>query len=67
MLDFITTLEAALGKEAVKELLPMQPGDVPDTFANVQALVDDVGYQPTTQLKEGITNFVNWYKDFYNL
>lgn len=67
LLDFITTLEAALGKEAVKELLPMQPGDVPDTFANVQALVDDVGYQPTTQLKEGITNFVNWYKDFYNL
>jgi UDP-glucuronate 4-epimerase len=67
LLDFITTLEDALGKEAEKELLPMQPGDVPDTFANVQALVDDVGYQPKTQLKEGIANFVNWYKSFYNV
>ena len=67
LLDFITTLEDALGKEAEKELLPMQPGDVPDTFANVQALVDDVGYQPKTQLKEGITNFVDWYKSFYKI
>ena len=45
----------------------MQPGDVPDTYANVQALIDDVGYKPKTQLKEGISNFVNWYKDFYKI
>ena len=67
LLDFITTLESALGKTAEKEMLPMQPGDVPDTYANVQALIDDVGYKPKTQLKEGISNFVNWYKDFYKI
>ena len=65
LLDFITTLEAALGKQAEKEMLPMQAGDVPDTFADVQALVDDVGYQPKTKLDIGIKNFVTWYQGFY--
>jgi len=65
LLDFITTLEAALGKQAVKEMLPMQAGDVPDTFADVQALVDEVGYQPKTTLEVGVKNFVTWYQGFY--
>ena len=65
LLDFITTLEDALGKQAVKEMLPMQPGDVPDTFADVQALIDDVGYQPKTKLDVGVQNFVAWYTGFY--
>jgi UDP-glucuronate 4-epimerase len=65
LLTFIELIEKALGKTAEKNLLPMQPGDVPDTYANVEALVNDVGYRPSTGLDEGITAFVDWYKDFY--
>lgn len=65
LLTFIETIEKALGKTAEKNLLPMQPGDVPDTFADVEALVDAVGYRPNTSLDEGIAAFVSWYKDFY--
>jgi UDP-glucuronate 4-epimerase len=63
---FIETLEEALGKKAKKELLPLQPGDVPDTYADVQSLVDDFGYQPNTSLEEGIAKFVAWYKGYYS-
>jgi len=62
---FIETLENALGVKAKKELLPLQPGDVPDTYADVQSLVDDIGYQPSTSLEEGISQFVAWYRDYY--
>ena len=62
---FIETLETALGVEAKKELLPLQPGDVPDTYADVQSLVDDIGYQPSTTLEEGIARFVAWYREYY--
>ena len=62
---FVETLEYALGKKAEKELLPMQPGDVEATYADVQSLVEDIGYQPTTLLEEGIERFVAWYKDYY--
>lgn len=65
LLTFIETIEKALGKTAQKNLLPMQPGDVPDTYADVAALARDVGYKPSTKLDEGITAFVDWYKDFY--
>jgi UDP-glucuronate 4-epimerase len=64
---FIETLEKALGKKAKKNLLPLQPGDVPDTYADVQSLVDDIGYQPTTKLEEGIARFVAWYRAYYKL
>lgn len=67
LLTFIETLEKCLGKEAIKNLLPMQPGDVPDTYADVSDLVRDLSYKPTTLLDEGIRNFVEWYKDFYNI
>ena len=62
---FIETLEDALGKNAEKIMLPLQPGDVPDTFADVQGLVDDFGWQPTTGLDEGIREFVAWYRAYY--
>ena len=62
---FIEVLEEALGKTAQKEFLPMQPGDVPDTYADVQSLVDDIGYRPETPLEEGIARFVAWYKNYY--
>ncbi|MFC1719509.1 NAD-dependent epimerase [Pseudomonadota bacterium] len=62
---FIETLENALGKKAEKIMLPLQPGDVPDTYADVQSLVEDIGYQPRTGLKEGIENFITWYRQYY--
>jgi UDP-glucuronate 4-epimerase len=67
LLSYIEALEKALGKTAVKELLPLQPGDVPDTYADVEALVEDVGYKPSTPISEGINQFVDWYLKFYNL
>ena len=66
LLDYIAALEEALGKKAEKVMLPMQPGDVPDTYANVEALVQDVGYKPNTPVEEGIRRFVAWYRDYYN-
>lgn len=66
LMDYIEALEDALGKKAEKELLPLQPGDVPDTFANVQDLVDDVGYKPETDVRVGVQKFVDWYKDVYS-
>ena len=67
MLKFIETLEQALGKNAKKNLLPMQAGDVPDTYADVSALSEDVGYLPSTDLVHGIKLFVDWYKKFYKI
>jgi UDP-glucuronate 4-epimerase len=65
LLDFIQTLEEALGKTAVKNFLPMQPGDVPETKANVDDLVNDVGFSPATPISEGIRRFVAWYREYY--
>ncbi|CAA9889376.1 Uncharacterized 37.6 kDa protein in cld 5'region [Candidatus Methylobacter favarea] len=67
LLEFIETLEKCLGKEAMKNFLPLQPGDVPDTYADVSDLVNDLGYKPATLLENGIKNFVKWYKDFYGI
>ena len=65
LLDFITTLEQTLGREAVKEFLPLQPGDVPATCAEVSDLEEAVGFRPDTPLAEGIRKFVDWYLDYY--
>jgi UDP-glucuronate 4-epimerase len=65
--DYIATIEKCLGKTARKNLLPLQPGDVPDTFADVQVLLDDVGYKPTTTIETGIERFIEWYLDFYQV
>jgi UDP-glucuronate 4-epimerase len=62
---FIEILEQQLGVKAQKELLPLQPGDVPDTYADVQSLVDDLGYQPRTTVEEGLAAFVAWYREYY--
>jgi UDP-glucuronate 4-epimerase len=64
LLDFIEALENALGKKAIKNLLPMQPGDVPDTYADVSDLIAEFDYKPNTPLKEGVDAFVEWYKDY---
>ena len=65
LLTFIELLEQAIGQQVEKNMLPMQPGDVPDTYANVDALVNDVGYQPNTSVEEGVKRFVEWYKSYY--
>lgn len=67
LLTFIETLEKCLGKTAIKNLLPLQPGDVPDTYADVSDLVHDLGYKPATSVEDGIRDFVEWYKDFYRI
>jgi UDP-glucuronate 4-epimerase len=65
LLHFIHILEEALGRKAEKNFLPMQPGDVPVTYANVDELKRDFGYQPATSLEEGVRKFVAWYKEYY--
>jgi UDP-glucuronate 4-epimerase len=64
---YIEVLEDALGRKAEKRLLPLQPGDVPDTFADVSALVRDTGYKPSTAIEVGVRKFVDWYLDFYGV
>ena len=64
---YIEVLEQALGIEAKKNFLPLQPGDVPDTFANVDDLIRDVQYKPDTPIEHGIGEFVKWYKAYYNV
>lgn len=63
--DYISTLEKFLGKVAEKELLPLQKGDVPDTFADITDLIKDFNYKPTTKLDDGMKKFVDWYKNYY--
>ncbi len=67
LLRFIEVLEQALGKKAEKKLLPMQPGDVPATYADVGDLTRDVGFKPTTPIEVGIPRFVQWYREFYRV
>ena len=64
---YIAVLEDCLGKKAIQNLLPLQPGDVPDTYANVDALVKDVDYKPQTRVEDGIANFVKWYREYYGV
>lgn len=67
LMDYVACIEDALGMEADKEFLPMQPGDVPDTYADVSTLVAATGYKPKTPVKEGVANFVGWYRDYYKV
>jgi UDP-glucuronate 4-epimerase len=64
---FIEVIEEQLGKKAKRNLMPMQPGDVPATFANVDDLMEDVGFKPDTDIETGIANFIAWYKDYYGV
>jgi UDP-glucuronate 4-epimerase len=65
LMDFIGAIEDALGQEARKDFLPLQAGDVPATFADIDALSDYVGYRPGTPIKQGIARFVDWYRNYY--
>jgi UDP-glucuronate 4-epimerase len=65
LLDYIAALEKALGRKAEKELLPLQSGDVPDTAADVQDLVEQFQYKPNTSIEEGISRFIDWYLSYY--
>ena len=67
LLRFIEVLEDCLGKKAIKNMLPLQSGDVPYTYADTQDLMNDVGYQPDTKIEVGIAKFVDWYRRFYNI
>jgi UDP-glucuronate 4-epimerase len=67
LLRYIDVLENCLGRKAEKILLPMQPGDVPDTFADVDDLVKEVGYRPSTPVEIGVARFVEWYLDYYGV
>ncbi|MGC9528455.1 MAG: NAD-dependent epimerase [Limnospira sp.] len=63
----IEVLENLLGKKAQKNMLPMQPGDLPITYANVDSLIEDVGFQPSTPIEVGVERFISWYKSYYNV
>lgn len=65
LMYLIETLEKELGKKAEKNMLPLQPGDVPATYADVDALMNDVGFKPATSIEEGVKKFVQWYRGFY--
>ncbi|BAF70523.1 NAD-dependent epimerase [Nitratiruptor sp. SB155-2] len=67
LMDFIKAIEKTLGKEAKKNLLPIQPGDVPATWADTYALEHDLGYKPSTPIEEGVKKFIEWYRNFYGV
>ena len=67
LMDYITALEEALGIEAQKNMLPIQPGDVLETSADTRALYEVTGFKPQTSVKQGVKNFVDWYRGFYHL
>ncbi|MEQ1690769.1 MAG: NAD-dependent epimerase [Gemmatimonas sp.] len=67
LMHLIATLEQALGRTAEKRMLPLQPGDVPATYADVEALVQDVGFAPKTSIEHGVQRFVAWYRDYYHI
>ncbi len=66
LLRYIEVLESCLGRKAERNLLPLQPGDVPDTYADVEALRRDTGYSPSTSIETGVARFVEWYRTFYD-
>jgi len=67
LMHFIEVLEKALGRKAEKKLMPLQPGDVPATYADIEDLAREVGFKPATPIEEGIPRFVKWYREFYGV
>ncbi|MEM1419905.1 MAG: NAD-dependent epimerase [Pseudomonadota bacterium] len=67
LMRFIETLETAIGRKAEKQMLPMQPGDVQSTYADIEPLAADTGVRPTTQIEEGLERFVHWFQDYYGI
>lgn len=66
LMEYVEAIELALGKEAKKNFMGMQPGDVKATYADVETLYSYIGFKPATSVKEGVANFVNWYKEYYS-
>ena len=64
---FISTIEKCTGKKANENLLPMQPGDVPNTFADIDPLIEDYGFKPKTSIEDGMANFVEWFREYQKL
>ena len=67
LMRYIEVIEECVGRTAEKNMLPLQPGDVPDTFADTEDLAKDVGYQPSTSIETGVRNFIDWYVDYYGI
>ncbi len=67
LMRYIEVIEECVGRKAEKNLLPLQAGDVPDTYADTEDLACDVGYQPNTPIEVGVKNFVDWYIDYHNI
>jgi len=67
LMDYIAEIEKALGRKAIYNFMPIQPGDVPETFADVSASERELGYNPQTTIREGIPNFIAWYKKYHNV
>ena len=67
LLDYINAIEQSLGKKAIMELLPMQLGDVTDTHANVDHLIKEFDYKPSTTIQDGVQHFVDWYRNYYKV
>jgi len=67
LMDFIEAIEKSLGKKAQKNMLPIQPGDVPATWADVTGLAEDFDYQPNTPIQQGVDRFIAWYREFYDI
>jgi UDP-glucuronate 4-epimerase len=65
LMEFITVIENAIGRKAKKEMLDLQPGDVPATYADIDDLINDVGFKPQTPIEKGIGRFLDWYKEYY--
>ena len=65
LIEYINAIEQVLGKQAIKELLPLQPGDVPDTYADASRLQQAVGYKPATPVTQGVAAFIDWYREYY--
>lgn len=65
LIEYINAIEQVLGKQAIKELLPLQPGDVPDTYADASRLQQAVGYKPSTPVEQGVAAFIDWYREYY--
>jgi len=67
LMDYISLLESLIGKKAIMNMLPMQPGDMPDTCADIESAVTDLEYVPRTDIKTGLEKFVNWYQEYYGI
>lgn len=66
-MDFIEAIESKLGIEAKKDFMPLQAGDVPETYADVEDLFRDINFRPQTSIKNGIGNFIDWYLEYYKI